>query len=419
MNIKLTNASLLRVALFAAISGLGTMSVVNAASSPLISSTTPDTTSGSANYAACQATTTSTPSNFNSQNVIAGYTPPEWCTELYQAIYNLGGTMAGNILFGQYYLGPTPPPPASSGTTSSTSSSSSTASATPPPSYLIYANPQATVTAAAQPATLQGVITTLTTADPATAAVAFQTAVQAPLTAVANSAQAAANQASMNFDINSLLGPLQYVSPPGPPAAKSTTPTLTGDQAAAYNFITAVSGLNSPYPVINLSSYTPAQISNALTTPAGNFAAYVGMLQTYTAQVAVGLGNLYRYYQERIPSVPVSGSSSQIVLPSDVQSLPGLPQNATNASPLLVKQYEATWRLTDPGWYPQMQSASPAQVERQMVLLLAEMRAAMFEQTEEIKRLNATMSVLVLQNANNSRIFITTAASKAKADFSN
>jgi hypothetical protein len=261
----------------------------------------------------------------------------------------------------------------------------------------------------AQPLTLQGVMNTLTAIDDtATAKNTIQSipALLAPVpvtyapgsrTPVPDpTALAAAKQNSTNFDLNSLLGTLQYD---------------TNTQQTAQNFITLVSGLGYPLQVISFSGVPDKNIPTALNN--AEVAKYLAALRTYTAQEAVGLSNLYHSYGERLPSTDLSALTNALPPPNPSSTLQALP---VNPSALEVKEYLAKRRILDTNWYTQMSVASPIEVQRQTLYLLAEMRAEMFQQEMEMERLNTTLSVLVLQNAMGSRMLLAQTNDRVQPD---
>lgn len=184
-----------------------------------------------------------------------------------------------------------------------------------------------------------------------------------------------------SFSLNSLTGSLAY----------------SDHGVAAQNFITLVSGLGNPMPVVDFSKVTAATLPNIKANPTINN--YLAKIWNYTAQQAAGLNAFYQAYAERLPSSNQALANAVVLPPGS--SLNGLP---ANPSPLQVEHFLATRRIEDPNWYVNMSTASPIEVQRQTLYLLAEIRAEMFKQSEETKNTNRLLSLLILQNVNNSRM---------------
>jgi hypothetical protein len=247
----------------------------------------------------------------------------------------------------------------------------------------------------AQPLTLQGIVNTLTTVDSDAIAKNTVQNIPAPLQPIPAGATstskanllASAEQNSTSFDMNSLLTPLQYD---------------TQGQQNALNFITLVSGQGNPLSVIDFSNVPNPQ--SALNN--SKIANYLATLRTYTAQQATGLSTLYHQYAERLPSTDLGALANELPPPNPATTLSGLP---ANPSALQIREYLATRRVRDNNWYTSMSVASPIEVQRQTLYLLAEMRAEMFHQDMEMERLNTSLAVLVLQNAMNQRMVLSTA----------
>lgn len=198
------------------------------------------------------------------------------------------------------------------------------------------------------------------------------------------------------LDLTSLLGPLHY----------------DDKGAAAQNFINVVSGQNAPLPIIDFSSvsqipgYNSTLYNTIITDPA--IAPYLATILTYTAQVAVGTSALYRYMGERMPVPNTSANTANSALTAAIA--PPSPTMLTNLpkdpSVLQVREYLATRRLKDPAWFTQLQNESSLQLERQMVILLAEMRAEQFYTEMDLERINAAQSVQILQSAMTQRALL-------------
>ena len=93
------------------------------------------------------------------------------------------------------------------------------------------------------------------------------------------------NASTANFDVNSLILPLQYTQQ---------------QQAQAMTFINFATGLAAPIPVVNLGSLTDKQIQSVLSTN-GDYQIYLVSQRSLVAMESMGIGNLYYLYTMRIP----------------------------------------------------------------------------------------------------------------------
>ncbi|HRD69123.1 MAG TPA: type IVB secretion system protein IcmX [Legionella sp.] len=220
---------------------------------------------------------------------------------------------------------------------------------------------------------------------------------------------------------NSLLAPLFFTtnnaqSTTGSANPNAQNPGLTAQNQAqqAANFIRYVSGSVSPTPLPKQSDYQnlflqalppsgtkvdpakQAQAQTALTN-------YFTSLRIYAAQSSVGLGNLYYILSRRLPQTP-SGDG-----------------NATSQA--LSEFNMATWRLFNPKagdsggtgtaskqWVDGINAASPATVQKEIAVLLAEINYQMYLDRQIQERILFTNSVMLMQN---------TKAAQPTADFTN
>ncbi len=108
--------------------------------------------------------------------------------------------------------------------------------------------------------------------------------------------------------------------------------------------------------------------------------AYQAAFGSYVAYQSVGMNALYGLLQER-------QATSGITLPG----------NASPASPLELDAYTANRRLSNTWLTNIVNTATPADAQKEMLILLAEMRYEMFANRMQLEQLNATMATLNLQ----------------------
>lgn len=207
---------------------------------------------------------------------------------------------------------------------------------------------------------------------------------------------------------NSLTGPLLYsIQSSQPPStgspipgrlgktAPTTTPQTQAQQAAS--FIRYASGLAAPISLPSYSSYKSmletasakqgdANYNVTNTLQAQNVLnAYFTNLRVYAAQSSVGISNLYYILSKR------------------------LPQNLTDSNPTsqaLTEFNMATWRLFNPAnakdeskqWVVQISAASPASVQKEIAVLLAEINYQMYLDRQIQERILLTNSIMLMQN---------------------
>lgn len=111
---------------------------------------------------------------------------------------------------------------------------------------------------------------------------------------------------------------------------------------------------------------------------------YILQIRTYVARLSVGLGNLYAILAKRMPQKDANG----------VQS-----------SEALMEYKMATWRLfettnekTPQKWLDVINNASPASVQKEMAVLLAEINYQLYLSRQQQERLLLNNSILLLMN---------------------
>lgn len=213
---------------------------------------------------------------------------------------------------------------------------------------------------------------------------------------------------------NTLIAPLLYTttadSPntnsPGssgtPAATTNNGLTATSQAQQAANFIRYVTGAVSPIALPKRQDYD--KLYTASITPAADgtptlqqmqaqatLANYLASLRVYAAQSSVGFSNLYYIFSKRLP---------QNTLGTD-----GTPSSNAKSSQALSEFTMATWRLFNPDqsakttWLNQINQASTATVEKEMVTLLAEINYQLYLNRQQEERLLLTNTLLLLQNA--------------------
>lgn len=128
-----------------------------------------------------------------------------------------------------------------------------------------------------------------------------------------------------------------------------------------------------------------------------NYQAYQAETRSTIATQSIAMSNFNYLIAERTPSKDLTTANT------------GVPSNADEngmLSPLQVQQYVAQHDVNDPNWYKQIASASPANINRQILVVLSQIKSQMFQKHLDDERLIATMSTMGLQSNQMSQILM-------------
>jgi intracellular multiplication protein IcmX len=205
---------------------------------------------------------------------------------------------------------------------------------------------------------------------------------------------------------NTLISPLLYTTTGNTSTGSSTQSAQNGlpvqSQAQqAANFIRYATSGVSPVSLPSQSVYSKA-FTAAITSPGtatqvqaeSNLATYLTSLRVFAAQSSVGFGNLYYILGKRLPQ--------NIIVPGSPGS--DNPSSNPKSSQALSEFTMATWRLFNPApsakpWLAQINNASSATVQKEMVTLLAEINYQLYLNRQQEERLLLTNTMLLLQTA--------------------
>lgn len=195
---------------------------------------------------------------------------------------------------------------------------------------------------------------------------------------------------------NVLLGPYLYSLESIGGDQKKEGLVAENQAQAAANFIRYAASIVNPPPLPTLEQYNKLyyQAKNADNEVSRKNAEaaltnYLTSLRVFAAQSSVGLSNLYYMLSKRMP-----------------QNVGGTQTN--NTSQALSEFTMATWRLNNPEesaadkqWVNQLNQASPATIQKEIAILLAEINYQLYLSRQQNERLLLTNSILLLQNARN------------------
>ncbi|MFY7698570.1 MAG: type IV secretion protein IcmX [Legionella sp.] len=205
---------------------------------------------------------------------------------------------------------------------------------------------------------------------------------------------------------NTLLGPMIYSNIPSNAQTESTSssapsPSLSQMQQADQ-FIRYATGSVVPTPLAKWSDYDAIYtMATAKASKPEDLAKqksaqsrlmnYLANLRVFAAQKSAAISNLYFIMSKRMPQ--------------------NLGNDTNNATSQAMSEYTmASWRLfkpqngaATPQWISQLNTASPATVQKEIATLLAEINYQMYLNRQQEERILLTNSLLLLQNMNNLR----------------
>lgn len=180
-------------------------------------------------------------------------------------------------------------------------------------------------------------------------------------------------------DVNSLISPLTF--------DKNSDDT-------AKKFISNAIGTDNLLEIADIPAIAKANKNQSIASLTNDNKQYLAALRLYAAVQSAALSNLTQLYAERRPIDPPQD-------PNMIASLNQLGFNAnspdTLPSPLALENIMATRRITDLNWYKSLYSDTPAALQRQMLVLLAENLAETYQMRMTLERILATQTLQLLQ----------------------
>ncbi|MCH9643285.1 MAG: hypothetical protein K0U29_08145 [Gammaproteobacteria bacterium] len=207
------------------------------------------------------------------------------------------------------------------------------------------------------------------------------------------------------FNVGSVLAPVSY----------------TPDQlTAADNYATYLSySYNFPTDGIKMDE---------LKSKLGDLNTPMGWKKQYEMLHKLQINPAYQDYQLAVRSNMAASS----VLKSNLNYLinertpikqlgntPGVTAVDGKASPLQVEHYAATHRVNDPNWYKHIRTLSPASVQRETLMVLAEIENQNYQAHLDRERILATMSAQQAQAISSGQILLKTKAQEVNSVIDN
>jgi hypothetical protein len=194
--------------------------------------------------------------------------------------------------------------------------------------------------------------------------------------------QTALVQGNANFNFQSLVTPLVYNS--------------KEMQNYALNFIRFISGWGTPISNVNLGSYPESQLSlkqKIEIQNSGEYQSFSVARRQLVAQQSSALSVLYNIYSRRMPIPTINAVDTGL--------------NVANPSAAQIEDYNATWRTSSPTWYTQMSTASPANIQREILFVLAEMQLELHRMHLENEHMLALTAITQLANLQTGKQMLT------------
>jgi len=180
-------------------------------------------------------------------------------------------------------------------------------------------------------------------------------------------------------DINSLIGPLTF--------DKSSEQT-------AKKFIENTIGADNTLEIPDFPSIAKASDNQSITSLVNENKTYLASLRLYTAIQSAALSNFMQLHAERKPIDPPKDPNMVAAL-NQLGFSTASPSNMP--SPLALENMMATRRITDLNWYKSLYSDTPAALQRQMLVLLAQNLAETYQMRMTLERVLATQTLQLLQ----------------------
>lgn len=189
---------------------------------------------------------------------------------------------------------------------------------------------------------------------------------------------------SSTTDPNAALNNFSMTALTGKPGFEDDTA-----KQAAENFIKLMANMDNTPKTLTAST---------LSQPSAAQKNYLTRLATFVAIQSVALNNLYQMYNNRVVQTGLGSQVGMVKLTENsANSNTKVGAAVSDASPMQVKQYLAQRRVKNAAWFEEMEKAAPANVDREMLYVLAEMREELFEQRLMYEQMLATMSALQLE----------------------
>ncbi len=200
---------------------------------------------------------------------------------------------------------------------------------------------------------------------------------------------------------NSLIAPLLYTTTNSSASATSTTTGNTGLTASnqaqqAANFIRYATGSVIPlatpsqvdYNNLLMQVYSSSSDRKTKEAAQATLDNYLASIRVYAAKNSVAISNLYYILSKRLPQTQSQSDNT-----------------VNGTSQALMEMTMATKRMYDPAaavtgtpqWITQINYASPATVQKEMAILLAEINYQLYLNRQQDERLLLTNSLLLLQ----------------------
>lgn len=177
-------------------------------------------------------------------------------------------------------------------------------------------------------------------------------------------------------------------------------------KATAQKFIQSTTYQGLPIKLADISKMLGNSDFNTFANNHETLKKYVSTLRQYATAQGTAMNNLMQDYNSRLPLGDKADNNLKKLLQDLHSADPNFPADPKQVSPRYLERYMATRRITNPNWYTTLTQDNPTMLQRQLVILQAENLAETYRLRMAIDRLNATMSVMMMQAAYNAQIQI-------------
>lgn len=189
------------------------------------------------------------------------------------------------------------------------------------------------------------------------------------------------------------------------------TSYTTQQEKAAKDFVKYAAQSTQDVTVgINLSKLYGSASALLAVKQSPIYQEYVMTIRSLIANRSITLNTLNQLIAER---TPMQGLGQAAGLQPTTPASGKTPAVYPPASPLQVEEYQATYRVEDPTWYANLDKASPATLQREQVVMLAEIEKQNLQAHLDRERILSELTALNLQMSTaNTQSVLQQAASK-------
>jgi hypothetical protein len=190
------------------------------------------------------------------------------------------------------------------------------------------------------------------------------------------------------FNADTIFGVTNY---PATQKQQDGSSTPTPQAQSINNLIMFLSNITQPLPNPGLSTDPTTRQSEL-----GNSSvqSYLMQVRTLAALRSMALSNFNFLAQERAVVPGLGANANMIVIPTSPDQCSDKAKTIADASQLQLDKFMLDRRLNNPCWYANMNSASPAALQRETLFVLVELQRQLYETQMLHERVLATLSTM-------------------------